>query len=114
MKGYPGSDGGSDHVPIVVTLRLKLRKLHTKKSANKLQIQLLSTDAYINHYKPCINPELNHIDTIDQLEDRYDKFCDILSTSAQTTAKEGCQSQAEIDDIRHLAEAGKTKAGELV
>ena len=31
------------------------------------------------------NPELNDIDTNDQLEDRYDRFCGILSTSAQTT-----------------------------
>ena len=85
VKGYPGADGGSDHVPIVATLRLKMRKLHTNKSANNLQVQLLSTNAYINQYQQCINPELNDIDTIDQLEDRYDIFVGILSTSAQTT-----------------------------
>ena len=44
VKGYPGADGGSDHVPIVVTVRVKLRKLHQKKRDDKLQIQLLSTD----------------------------------------------------------------------
>ena len=85
VKGYPGADGGSDHVPIVATLRLKLRKLHTKKSANKLQVPLLSTDAYRNQYQQCINPELNDIDTIDHLEDRYDRFVGILSISAQAT-----------------------------
>ena len=85
VKGYPGADSGSDHVPIMATLRLKLRKLHTKKSANKLHVQLLSTDAYGNKYQQCINPELNDIDTIDQLENRYDRFCGILSTSAQAT-----------------------------
>ena len=89
VKGYPGVDGGSDHVPIVATLRLKLRKLHTKKSANKLQVQLLSIllsiCTYRNQYQKCINPELNDIDTIDQLEDRYDRFVGILSTSAQAT-----------------------------
>ena len=85
VKGYSGADGGSAHVPIVSTLRLKLRKLHTEKSANKLQVQLLSTDAYRNQYKQCINPGLNDIDTIDQLEDRYDRFVGIFSTSAQAT-----------------------------
>ena len=75
----------SDVVPIVATLRLKLRKLHTKKSTNKLQVQLLSIDAYRNQYQQCINPELNDIDTIDQLEDRYDRFVGILLTSAQAT-----------------------------
>ena len=82
---HPEADSGSDHVSIVATLRLKLRKLHTKKSANKLQVQLLSTDAYRNQYQQCINSELNDIDTIDQLEDRYDRFVGILSTSAQAT-----------------------------
>ena len=89
VKGYPGADGGSDHVPIVATLRLKLRKLHTKKSASNLQVQLLSTDAYRNQCQQCINPELKDIDTIDQLEDRYDRFVGILSTSAQATCQEG-------------------------
>ena len=46
---------------------------------------MLNTDAYINQYQQCINPELNDIDTIDQLEDRYNTFVDILSTLAQTT-----------------------------
>ena len=81
VKGYSGADGDSNHVP----MRLKLRKLHTKKSANKLQVQLLSTDTYRNQYQQSINPELNDIDTIDQLEDRYDRFVGILSTSVQAT-----------------------------
>ena len=90
MKGYPGADDGSDHVPIVATLRLKLRKLHTTKSANKLHVQLLSTDAYRNQYQQCIHTELNDIDTIDQLEDRYNRSVGILSTTAQEKfAKEG-------------------------
>ena len=46
---------------------------------------MLRTDAYRNQYQQCINPELNDIDTIDQLEDRYDRFVGMLSTSAQTT-----------------------------
>ena len=38
VKGYLGTDGGSDHVPIVATLILKVRKLYTQKSVNKLQV----------------------------------------------------------------------------
>ena len=82
VKDYPGADGGNDQVPIVATLILKLKKLHTKKTANKLQVQLHSTDAYRNQFQQCINPELNDID---QLEDRYDRFGGRFSTSAQTT-----------------------------
>ena len=62
-----------------------MKKLHSKKLANNLQVQLLSTDAYRNQYQHLINPELNDIDTIDHLEDRYDIYFGILSTTAQTT-----------------------------
>ena len=42
-KGYPGADGGSDHVHIVATLRIK-----QKKSGVKLETQLLRTDDKYN------------------------------------------------------------------
>ena len=41
VKGYPGADGGSDHIPIVATLRLKLRKLHTTKSLTSCKFTCL-------------------------------------------------------------------------
>ena len=86
VKGYPGADGGSDHVPIVATLRMKLRMLKQKKAGNKLETQLLRTDdKYREQYQQRIANQLNGIDAIDQLEDRYDRFVSILTTSAQET-----------------------------
>ncbi len=85
VKGHPGADGGSDHVPIVATMRLKLRKLHQKNMGDKLQVQLLSTDTYRTQYQECINKDLQDINSIDELEDRYNRFVSILTTSAQTT-----------------------------
>ena len=86
VKGYPGADGGSDHVPIVATPRMKLRMLKQKKSGDKLETQLLRTDdKYREKYKQRIANQLKDIDTIDQLDDRYDRFVSILTTSAQET-----------------------------
>ena len=86
VKGYPGADGGSDHVPIVATLRMKLRMLKQKKAGDKLETQLLRTDdTYREQYQQRIANQLNGIDAIDQLEDRYDRFVSILTTSAQET-----------------------------
>ena len=86
VKGYPGADGGSDHVPIVATLRMKLRKLKQKKSGDKLETQLLRTDEkYREQYQQRIAKQLNDIYANDQLEERYDRFVSILSTSAQET-----------------------------
>ena len=76
-----------------------------------MQVHLLSTDAYRNQYQHCITPEINDIDTIAQLEDPYDRLVEILSISAQTTLPE--REAREMDDIRHLAEDGKTKTGKI-
>ena len=84
MNGYPGADGGSDHVPIVATLRMKLWMLKYYKSGDKLETQLLRTDdKYKEQYQQRIANQLNDIDAIDQLGDRYDRFVSILTTSAQ-------------------------------
>ena len=83
VKGYPGADGGSDHVPIVATLRMKLRILKQKKSGDKLETQLLRTDdQYREQYQQRMANQLNDIDVIDQLEDRYDRcqYFDYIST----------------------------------
>ena len=86
MKGYPGADGGSDHVHIVATLRIKMRMLKQKKSGDKLKTQLLRTDdKYKEQYQQRIAIQLNDIDAVDQLEDRYNRFVSILTISAQET-----------------------------
>ena len=80
------SPGDGDHVPIVATLRMKLRMLKQKKAGDKLETQLLRTDdKYREQYQQRIANQLNGIDAIDQLEDRYDRFVSILTTSAQET-----------------------------
>ena len=86
VKGYPGADGGSDHVPIVTTLGMKLRMLKQKKAGDKLETQLLRTDdKYREQYQQMIANQLNDIDAIDQLEDRYERFVSNLTTAAQET-----------------------------
>ena len=44
VKGYPGADCGSDHVPVVATMKVKLRTLKRKKEDVKLQLDLLTSD----------------------------------------------------------------------
>ena len=102
VKGYPGADGGGDHVP---TLRMKPRMLKQKKADEKLETQLLRTDdKYREQYQQRIANQLNGIDEIDQLDDRYDIFVSILTTSAHETLPKLsiCQVKAEMDDQRYL------------
>ena len=44
VKGYPGADCESDHVPIVPTMKVKLRTPKRKKPDVKLQLDLLTAD----------------------------------------------------------------------
>ena len=44
FKGYPGADCSSDHVPVIATMRVKLRKMKITKTVQKLQFDLLRTD----------------------------------------------------------------------
>ena len=84
VKGYPGADGSSDHVPIVAKLRMKLRMFKQKKYGDKWETQLLKTDdKYREQYQQRIANQLNDIDAINQVKDRYDRFDSILTTSAQ-------------------------------
>ena len=43
VKGYPGTDCVSDHMPIVVTMKVKLRTLQMRKLLN-MQIDVLIND----------------------------------------------------------------------
>ena len=43
VKGYPGADCGSDPVPVVATMKVKLRTLKRKKEDVKLQLDLLTS-----------------------------------------------------------------------
>ena len=77
VKGYPGADSGSNNVPIVATPRMKLRMLKQKKFGDKLKTQLLRIDDKYRgeQYQQRIANQLNDIDAIDQLEDRYEDLC---------------------------------------
>ena len=44
VKGYPGADCASDHVPIIATMRVKLRQMKITKTVKKLLFDLLITD----------------------------------------------------------------------
>ena len=65
---------------------MSLLWLKQKKTVDKLQVELLHTDDnYGNQYQQSINKGLNESSNIDLLEDRYNQFVNILTTSAQNT-----------------------------
>ena len=84
VKGYPGANCTSDHVAVIATMRVKLRKLKITKTVKKLQCDLLRTDdEYTTQYQRLISEHMEGINTIDNVEDRYIKFQNALTESAQ-------------------------------
>ena len=72
VKGYHGADCASDHVPVIATMRVKLRKMKITKAVKKLQFDLLRTDdEYTTQFQRNISEHMEGINTIDNVEDRY-------------------------------------------
>ena len=84
VKGYPGADCGNDLVPIVATMKVKLRTLKRKKSDVKLQLVLLIADnEYSKVYRHKVSERVTGINTIDDIEARYQHFRKTLTESDQ-------------------------------
>ena len=76
VKGYPGQT--------VLVMRVKLRKMKKTKTVQKLQFDLLRTDdEYTTQFQRHISKHMKGINTIDNVEDRYIKFRNALTESAQ-------------------------------
>ena len=89
VKGYPGADCGSDHVPIVATMKVMLRTLKRKKEDVKLQPELLTSDnEYSREYSREISEHMTDINTIEDIEAQYQHFRETLTESAQQVLPE--------------------------
>ena len=89
VKGYPGADCGSDHVPIVATMKVKLRTLKRKKEDAKLQLELLTADnEYSREYSQKVSERMIGINAIYDIEARYQHFQETLTESTQPVLPE--------------------------
>ena len=74
----PG-DGVRNQIDYITTNKRFRNSILQKKAGDKLETQLLRTDdKYREQYQQRIANQLNGIDAIDQLEDRYDRFVSIF------------------------------------
>ena len=88
VKGYPGAACGSGHVPIVATMKVKLRTLKRKEDV-KLQLDLLTADnEYSRQYNQNVSERMTGINAIYDIEARYQHFRRTLTESAQQVLQE--------------------------
>ena len=89
VKGYPGADCGSDHVPIVATMKVMLRTRKRKKADVKVQLDLLTADnEYSRQYNQTVSERMAGINAIDDIEALYQQFRETLMEFAQQVLPE--------------------------
>ena len=72
-KTYPGADCGSDHVPVVVDMEMKLKRLRRKKRGPQAQLSKLEDESIRNIYSVTVrnkNKGLQDEITVEKLWNR--------------------------------------------
>ncbi|CAF1480925.1 unnamed protein product [Didymodactylos carnosus] len=64
-KAFPGADCGSDHVPVISKIRVKLKRLKQPQQNPKLQVHILKTDPDLKE-KFCIKVQ-NRFEPLDEI-----------------------------------------------
>jgi len=74
-KSMPGADCGSDHVPVVGTMRVKLKKLKKGKTTPKLQINLLEKDQELKKtYTISVQNKFSALEELTTAEEKWQKM----------------------------------------
>ena len=71
VKTYPGADVNSDHVPVISTIRLKLKKVLKSKPKGNYNTELLGRDEVITQ-----NFRVEVQNRLQSLQQKYDEFAE--------------------------------------
>ena len=120
-KAFLGADYGSDHVPVISEIRVKLKRLKQLKKNPKLQVHLLKTNLDMLE-KFCIKVQ-NRFETLDGINEitKAEVLWEQIKSSILETAEE-MLPKAELnkkkrwmtDDILQLMERRQLKKSNLL
>lgn len=79
----PGADCGSDHVPVVGTMKPKLKRLKRAKPAPKLQINILESDEMMNKYSISVKNKFSALEQLTTAEERWQMMKESMLESAK-------------------------------
>ena len=79
----PGADCGSDHVPVVGTMKLKLKRLKRAKTAPKLQINILECDEMWYKYSISVKNKFSALEQLTTAEERWQMMKESMLESAK-------------------------------
>ena len=102
----PGADCGSDHIPVVSTMKIKLKKrLKRTKTAQKLQVNMLENDAMMNRYSISVKNKFSALEQLAKSVERWQMFKESMLESAKehipvTKRKEDKKKKDEPRNVR--------------
>ena len=81
----PGADCGSDHIPVVSTMKIKLKEKRLKrtKTAQKLQLNMLENDEMMNRYSISVKNKFSALEQLAKSEERWQMFKESMLESAK-------------------------------
>ena len=82
VKTYPGADCGSDHIPVVADVKLKLKKLKKKKVGPKPQLSKLKDDSIKNHYSVVVRNKYEGLEDEATAEQQWNRLSEALVGAA--------------------------------
>ena len=91
IKTYPGADIGSNHNPLVMKIKIKLKKLEKKKQNPQLELNRLKEDHYREQYNISVNNKYNALVTEEipqRKETEIDKKWNVIRDSMNAAAGE--------------------------
>lgn len=83
-KAFPGADSGSDHVPVISKIRMKLKRIKQTQSNTKLQVHILKTDPDLKEkFRIKVQNRFEALDEITGTEILREKMKSSILTSAE-------------------------------
>ena len=83
-KSMPGADCGSDHIPVIATMRVKLKIPKKAKKAAKLQLNILKNDQDIKEaYRIEVKNRFEALGQITEVEEMWEMLKDSINESAK-------------------------------
>ena len=110
-KSMPGADYGSDHVRVVGTLRIKLKKrLQRTKTAPKLQLNMLENDEMMNKYSISVKNKFSALGQLTMAEEWWQMMKEsMLESPKEHMSVTKPKEDKKMDDPRNLRPNGREK-----
>ncbi|XP_076325096.1 uncharacterized protein LOC143233086 [Tachypleus tridentatus] len=86
FKNHPRrcADCSSDHIPVVVTMVVRLKKLKKSKTEPRLQLNLLENDEELNKkYIVCVKNKFDIFDSLNTAEEKWQKMKESIHEAAK-------------------------------